>query len=228
VSTSGILRRRSSGHGPRIGASCDFNVTPARPDLLQLHLISRFRLTVRLRFGQGLPLHSHGVLTAGLELCPLCIDAARGVVRAGLQLIQPAARPSSAGTGPAASDPGVPGVDADGSGSVEDLDFPGRDCSICGSRPGAAASGSSGPASGLRSGGHGRPSRMAAWCWRSIARSTASACAWNSCHQVAMLCGSGAPPAAGCCPRRCSSAFAFPGPVPDPPSPSDTIFNLAT
>jgi hypothetical protein len=37
----------------------------------------------------GLALHPCGVLAAGVKLCPLRVDPARGLVRAGLQLIQP-------------------------------------------------------------------------------------------------------------------------------------------
>ena len=59
-------------------------------------------------------------------------------------------------------------------------------------------------------GGHGRPSSTAAWCSRSIARFTASASAWNSCHQSARFRGPVALPADGCWPRRWSSAVASP------------------
>ena len=45
--------------------------------------------------------------------------------------------------------------DADGSGSAEASGVSGRDCSSCSSRPDPAVSGSSRPASGFRSGGHG-------------------------------------------------------------------------
>ena len=69
--------------------------TPARPDFLQLHvhLIRRFGLPVGLRLGVGLSLDPRGVLAAGVKLGPLRVDPARGLVRAGLQLIQPRGAP---------------------------------------------------------------------------------------------------------------------------------------
>ena len=71
----------------------------ARSNLLQLdvHLIGRFRLPVSFRSGLCLPLDPRGMLAARLELCPLCIDPARGLVRAGLQLIQPGGAPVVSG-----------------------------------------------------------------------------------------------------------------------------------
>jgi hypothetical protein len=73
--------------------------TPARPDLLQLHfhVIGRFRLPVSLRPDLGLPLHPRGVLAAGVKLCPLRVDPARGLVRAAMQLIQPRGAPVISG-----------------------------------------------------------------------------------------------------------------------------------
>jgi hypothetical protein len=63
--------------------------TPTRPGLLQFHfhVIGRFRLLADCRFGLGLTLCPRGVLAAGVELCALRVDPARGLVRAGLQLI---------------------------------------------------------------------------------------------------------------------------------------------
>jgi hypothetical protein len=43
------------------------------------HVIGRFRLPVGLRLGLGFPLHPRGVLAAGVKLCPLRIDPARGL-----------------------------------------------------------------------------------------------------------------------------------------------------
>ena len=51
--------------------------------------MGRFRLPPGLRLGLGLPLDPRGVLAAGVKFCPLRADPARGLVRAGLQLIQP-------------------------------------------------------------------------------------------------------------------------------------------
>jgi hypothetical protein len=49
--------------------------------------MGRFRLPVGCRFGLGLALYPCTVLAAGVELCALRVDPARGLVRAGLQLI---------------------------------------------------------------------------------------------------------------------------------------------
>ena len=48
--------------------------------------MGHFNLPAGLRLGLGLPLHPRSVLTAGVKLCPLRVDPARGLVRAGLQL----------------------------------------------------------------------------------------------------------------------------------------------
>jgi hypothetical protein len=45
----------------------------------------------------GLPLDPRGVLAAGVKLGPLRVDPARGLVRAGLQLIQPGGAPVVSG-----------------------------------------------------------------------------------------------------------------------------------
>ena len=78
---------------------------------------------------------------------------------------------------------------------------------------GLGADGGSG--SGARWGGQGSPASMAAWCWRAMARSTAWMSASNSRHHPAFVCGSSL--GCGCgsssgwaCPRRWSSALAFP------------------
>jgi hypothetical protein len=61
----------------------------ARPYLSQLHfhVIGRFGPQIDCRIGPGLALCPRGVLAAGVERCPLRVDPACGLVRAGLQLI---------------------------------------------------------------------------------------------------------------------------------------------
>ena len=65
------------------------SATPARPGLSQLHFhaTGRFRLPVGCRFDLGLALYPRGALAAGAGLRALRVDPARGLVRAGLQLI---------------------------------------------------------------------------------------------------------------------------------------------
>jgi hypothetical protein len=65
------------------------SATPARPSLSQLHfyVIGRFDPQIDCRIGLGLALCPRGVLAAGVERCPLRVDPACGLVRAGLQLI---------------------------------------------------------------------------------------------------------------------------------------------
>jgi hypothetical protein len=65
------------------------SATSARPYLSQLHfhVIGCFGPQIDCRIGLGLALCPRGVLAAGVERCPLRVDPACGLVRAGLQLI---------------------------------------------------------------------------------------------------------------------------------------------
>ncbi len=72
-------------------------LTRAQPDLLPVHFTGRICLPSSFRLGLCFPLDPRGVLAAGIELCPLRVDAARGFVRAGLQLIEPGGAPVISG-----------------------------------------------------------------------------------------------------------------------------------
>jgi hypothetical protein len=136
-------------------------------------------LPVSFRFGLDLAFNSRGVLAAGVEFCPLRVDPARGLVRAGLQLSQP-------GGAAVVSKPRSGGLGGRGFrlGWVWLGICLGPGCWWPGLLQLRVASGCSGvrflmPASGFCSGGHGWPSETAAWCSRWIARSMALASAWG-------------------------------------------------
>jgi hypothetical protein len=61
--------------------------TPPGLSLLHFHVIGCFRPLAGCRFGLGIALCPRGALAAGVELCALLVDPARGLVRAGLQFV---------------------------------------------------------------------------------------------------------------------------------------------